>query len=424
MTSLQIREMKESGIEWIGEVPSNWKIVPQWSRLRISKELVGDSWDSTQLLSLTKRGVITRNIESGEGKYPESFEGYQFVEPGDLIFCLFDIDETPRTVGMSRIQGMITSAYTRMRVIGDTDSRFLEWYFLDIDNHKKLRPFYTGLRKVVTKERFLAMRMALPPLEEQVGIAEFLDRETAQIDALIEKQRLLVEVLKERRNAVILKSVTSGLNEDAEFQSLDSLWLSRVPMHWAVGSLKWFARLQTGGTPRGAEAEAEGPYPWLRPDDLNELGNPSSATRYIDQEGASQLNIAQSGATLICCIGGSLGKSGQIIEPAYFNQQITSVTWNMNRRYLYYLISGLKEAIRSLSVGNTLPILNNEKLGGLKIVVPPIDEQGLICEFIESKLQKIDGLIQAAIDTVDLLKERRQALISAAVTGKIDVWGN
>lgn len=384
------------------------------------------------LMSVSKtKGVIPRSEISDTDGRAEDISHYKTCQPGDLVINRMSAYQG--ALGIAKQAGAVSPDYMVLRFGPKFAPAFAGYFFKSHQTISLMSSLVKGIGSVdsgsVRTPRLSWTDLgnspvSIPSVQEQVAIAGFLDRESAQIDALIEKQQQLVKALEERRNALILKSVTNGLDVDAEYQSLDSLWLSRVPIHWAVGSLKWYARLQTGGTPRGVEAEAEGPYPWLRPDDLNELGNPSIATRYIDQDGASQLNIAQSGATLICCIGGSLGKSGQVIEPAYFNQQITSVTWNMNPRYLYFLISGLKEAIRSLSVGNTLPILNNEKLGGLQIVVPPIDEQELICKYIESKLQKIDGLIQAARDTVNLLKERRQALISAAVTGKIYVRGN
>ena len=410
--------MKESGTVWLGCIPQHWELSRIGSCFEERKTTVSDT--DYEPLSVTKNGVIPQLDSAAKS---DNNDARKLIKAGD--FVINSRSDRKGSSGLANMDGSTSVIYTVLKP-RNMYGPFVHHLLRSEPFQEEFYRWGSGIVADLWSTRYAAMKqipLPVPPFEEQQSIAEYLDRETAQIDALIEKQKLLVDALEERRNALILKSVTKGLDEDAEFQSLDSLWLSRVPMHWAVGSLKWYARLQTGGTPRGAEAEAEGPYPWLRPDDLNELGNSSTATRFIDQDGASQLNIAQSGATLICCIGGSLGKSGQVIEPAYFNQQITSVTWNMNPRYLYFLISGLKEAIRSLSVGNTLPILNNEKLGGLQIVVPPIDEQELICNFIESKLQKIDGLIQAASDTVNLLKERRQALISAAVTGKIDVWG-
>ena len=181
--------------------------------MRAVKQLVGDSWALTQLLSLTKRGVIVRDIESGEGKYPESFETYQHIQPGDLVFCLFDVDETPRTVGLARQSGMLTGAYTRYVV----DRRrampeWLEYYFTALDDEKRLRPVYTGLRKVITKDRFGSLRIPVPPLSEQAAIVEVLEDLTAKTDELTAKAVRAVELLRERRQALISAAVTGQID--------------------------------------------------------------------------------------------------------------------------------------------------------------------------------------------------------------------
>lgn len=423
MTSLKMRDMKESGVEWIGEVPSDWKIVPQWSRLRITKELVGSDWDSTQLLSLTKQGVITRDIDSGEGKYPESFEGYQFVEPGDLIFCLFDIDETPRTVGMSRIQGMITSAYTRMKVIGDTDSRFLEWYFLDIDNYKKLRPFYTGLRKVVTKERFLAMRMALPPLEEQLAIADFLDRETAQIDELVTKQYQLVELLLERRRGLIGHAVTKGLCNDESLTSSGDALIGSIPNTWLVNRVSRLFTARKGSN--AAELTAEhcatisGEYPVYSGQTSND-GVMASIDSYEFDAGTSGVifttTVGAKAMTTKLLFGKfSLSQNCMVIQP----REKESINVAFASWFFEFLLP-LKKAEMSNHMQTSFRMSD---LAEYKIVVPPLEVQAGIVEYLNDVTSKIDALISRARSFASILEERRQALISAAVTGKIDVRG-
>ena len=415
MTMLQKREMKESGVDWIGKVPASWKIVPQWSRLRITKKLVGDDWDTTQLLSLTKQGVITRDIDSGEGKYPESFEGYQFVEPGDLIFCLFDIDETPRTIGMSRVHGMITSAYTRMRVIGDTDPNFLEWYFLDVDNYKKLRPFYTGLRKVVTRERFLAMRMALPPLEEQVAIAEFLDRETAQIDELIAKQEQLIETLKERRNTYLIK--------------MFSMPATGTETGWSFIPLKHLVTAVAGGTPESDNEEywADQGLPWISIGDMSQVKLVTETKRRVTKAGieSKKLFIGQPG-TVLFAMYASVGETSILGVEATWNQAILGmvpISGRTSSSFLQRTLEAHKHLWNLYANSNTQFNLNRESTLALKLPIPDMAEQLRIVNAMDEYESAIDPLIQRANKMVEILSERRQALISAAVTGKIDVRG-
>ena len=186
-----------------------WKDSPVRSFLRLESTTVGDKWSETQLLSLTKRGIIPRDIESGIGKYPTSFEGYQMVYAGDLVFCLFDVEETPRTIGMAKQTVMITNAYTRY--VPDrrqVNSHYLEWLFLSFDLEKKFKPFYSGLRNTIPKQVLGSTRVSLPPLEEQRKISFYLEEKIGQIELLRSKAKEAIFYLRERRQALISAAVT------------------------------------------------------------------------------------------------------------------------------------------------------------------------------------------------------------------------
>jgi type I restriction enzyme S subunit len=206
--------MADSRYVWLGKTPKDWDTLPIWSILRIKRELVGGDWRATPLLSLTKRGIIPRDIESGKGKFPESFETYQLVEPDDLVFCHFDIEETPRTVGLVEIDGMLTGAYTRYVVINKEryDPKFLSLLFEDIDNEKRLKPFYTGLRNTMQKDRFASLRIALPSIGEQKRIVDFLERKISSVDKLASQAVSVNELLKERRQSLISAAVAGKID--------------------------------------------------------------------------------------------------------------------------------------------------------------------------------------------------------------------
>jgi type I restriction enzyme S subunit len=186
-----------------------WSTVPVRRLFKFQKEEVGDTWSTTQLLSLTTRGVISRDIDSGIGKYPESFEGYQKVKPGDLVFCLFDVEETPRTVGLVREEGMITSAYTR--VILDKDlafGPFVEYLFIALDDEKRFKPFYRGLRNTIPAEVLRGTLLSLPSLAEQKKIVQSIDAELREISKLQEKVSALSGLVRERNSSLISEVVT------------------------------------------------------------------------------------------------------------------------------------------------------------------------------------------------------------------------
>ena len=229
---------KESGIPWLGQVPEHWKVIPNKSVMKLRNTSVGEHFAEYTLLSLTKQGVIPRNLDEPTGKFPESFDTYQAVEPGDLIFCLFDVDETPRTIGVAKQKGMVTGAYTRFVCTNETTRKFTYLFYLSLDDQKALKPLYTGLRKVITKESFLGAKIALPPLDEQAAIVRYLDDADQRIRAYVSAKKRLIDLLAEERQAVIHQAVTRGLDPKVKLKSSGVEWLGDVPEHWERRRLK------------------------------------------------------------------------------------------------------------------------------------------------------------------------------------------
>ena len=192
-----------------GRVRSGWEVRRLKSLLRPHKILVGKHCNEYDLLSLTLRGIVKRDMDNPEGKFPASFETYQEVNPGEFVFCMFDNEETPRAVGLSSLRGMITGAYDVMSLIDSgISSKYWNYFFLWIDDGKRLKPLYKGLRKTVPLDSFMTYKIPLPSLTEQAAIVERLDRETGKIDRAIEVKRRQIELLRERRQIVIDEVVT------------------------------------------------------------------------------------------------------------------------------------------------------------------------------------------------------------------------
>lgn len=152
---------------WLAQVPSHWRKLRYKDLMRPKDNKIGDN--PVTLLSLTKKGVIVRDLSEGKGKFPSDFSTYKIVEPHDLIMCLFDVDETPRTVGISYNNGMIIGAYDIFKVV-NVNRNFLLYHFLHIDDKKAFKPLYKGLRKVVPLQALLSSYIYLPPLDEQEAI--------------------------------------------------------------------------------------------------------------------------------------------------------------------------------------------------------------------------------------------------------------
>ena len=428
----QYNEYKDSGVEWLSQLPVGWDIERTKRMLSLRRELVGANSLDYQLLSLTLRGVIPRDISNGDGKIPADFSTYQEVEKKDLIFCLFDIDETPRTVGLSPEKGMITGAYNVYKTSNRCSSRYAYYYFLHIDLRKGLRPFYTGLRKVVRSETFGNIKMPCPSYEEQAQIANFLDHETAQIDTLIEKQQTLIQLLKEKRQAVISHAVTKGLNPDAPMKDSGVEWLGEVPEHWKIAKLKWKASTTSGGTPTTSKYEdyyEDGYIPWIRTTDLNnDKLNETPVMITAKAVRDSACSLLPKNSVLLAMYGGagSIGKHSLLNFESTINQAVCGVLPSedfvpdyLHRFYEFYRPFWMIGAAGTRKDPN----IGQDNIKEAKVLIPPLDEQKKVADYLDKMQGHFDSLTESAEKAIQLMQERRTALISAAVTGKIDVRG-
>ena len=204
-------QLVETGNPWINTAPKSWKKVRHKNVLTEKKEVVGENHSQYTLLSLTTKGVIIRDTSSGKGKYPSDFSTYQAVNPFDMVFCLFDVDETPRTVGLSTHTGMITGAYTVYET-HDVLPEYLLFYFTSIDNKKGFKPLYSGLRKVIGKDIFSRQSIYLPSPEEQQEIVNAIKAQQEKNYNVINLLEREIEALQELRTRLISDVVTGQVD--------------------------------------------------------------------------------------------------------------------------------------------------------------------------------------------------------------------
>jgi type I restriction enzyme, S subunit len=412
---------KTSGLDWIGEIPIEWDILRNKHLFYISKNLVGNDSEKYKLLSLTKNGVIVRDVESGKGKFPESFDTYQTVDANDLIFCLYDIDETPRTVGISEHIGMITGSYSVVKCNKLINEKFLYYHYLSIDDVKGLKPFYTGLRKVVRTETFLSIKVRVPPLQEQIQISNYLDNKTSKIDSLIRMTEKKIELLKEQRISIINKAVTKGLNPNAEMKDIGVEWIGMIPSKWTTKRMCYiFKTTSIKNTINELNLSVYRDYgviPTNSRDDNHNVISEDISNYKLVEEGDFVMNKMK-------CWQGSLGLSDfrGIVSPSY--TVMKPLIKNIHK-YLHYLLRSniyIPQYIR-LSYGVRIGQwdLRFQDFRELPCLIPPIKEQQEIVDHLDKESLKIATLIDNASKRIDLLKEYRQSLISDVVTGKVDV---
>ena len=202
------REYKDSGLSYMSDMPVVWDLFPNKFLLKMIKNKVGAKANEYKMLSLTKRGVIIRDVSEGKGKFSASNEGYQVIQPNDLIFCLFDIEETPRTVGIAKDNGIITNAYAAFKTTELALPEYLYYFYTSIDDRKLLKPFYSGLRNTIRPTVFGTILSPVPSIAEQQKIADYLDVECAKIDSLISEIDNQIGLLKTYRKSLINEVVT------------------------------------------------------------------------------------------------------------------------------------------------------------------------------------------------------------------------
>lgn len=203
--------LKPSGQVWIEKYPAHWQLKPNRSLMHIRKELVGAKAIEYKVLSLTKRGVIVRDMDAG-GKYLSFLDRAQVVRHGDLVFCLFDVDETPRAVGRSKFEGMISPDYTVMECTDPLTASFLECFYIAIDDRKMLRPLYTGLRKRISKPLFRAAKTPIPPESEINAILSYITTATSELDRSSDCLSRQIKYVQEYRTRLIADVVTGKLD--------------------------------------------------------------------------------------------------------------------------------------------------------------------------------------------------------------------
>jgi len=420
-------EYKSTGVEWFTDAPAGWGVL---TARRVFKQVRDPANpDDEQLAATQKYGVIPQRLfmEYQDQKVVLALAGtgnFKHVEVNDFVISLRSFQG-----GIERChyEGCVSPAYTVMRRDKAIDPAYFSFLLKSEGFITALQSVTQGIRegKTITYEQFGSISVPFPTMGEQQHIAAFLDHETAKIDRLIAKQERLIELLKEKRQAVISHAVTKGLNPDAPMKDTGVEWLGDVPAHWQVKSIKRLTVVKRGASPRPIDDQKyfdeKGHYAWVRIADATASGGRLRVTtQRLSHLGAS-LSVQLQPGDLFLSIAGTVGLPCITEIPACIHDGFVYFPeWPESREYLFYIFQA-GECYKGLGKFGTQLNLNTDTVGFIKIGVPPRAEQDAIVGYINEKLAKLDGLVAKAARAVSLLHEHRTALISAAVTGKIDV---
>lgn len=423
---------KPSGVEWLGDIPEHWELLSNKYIFKLKKIQVGKKAHKYDLLSLTLNGVIKRDMINPQGKFPAEFDTYQEVKKGDFIFCLFDVEETPRTIGLSNFNGMITGAYTVMEVNNRFDNGFLYYFYLNLDADKRLKSLYTGLRNTISKDNFFNFKTFVPHLQEQTAIAQFLDDKTTKIDQAITIKQQQINLLKERRQILIHKAVTQGINPDVKLKDSDVEWIGEIPEHWEVKPLRFIGKTQNGLS-KGGEYFGSG-FPFLTYGDVYKditVPNKLSGLAESTEEDRKQFSIIE-GDVFFTRTSETVEEIGfsstslKTIKDATFAGFLIRFRPNYNLLFKgfsrYYFSSSTHRAFFIGQMNLVIRAsLSQELLKRLPVLLPPLSEQKEISAYIENATAKIATAISLKEQEIEKLKEYKSSLIDGVVTGKVRV---
>lgn len=421
---------KNSGVEWLGEIPRHWEALSNKFIFKLNKNLVGKKSSDYDLLSLTLNGVIKRDMENPQGKFPAEFDTYQEVKKGDFIFCLFDVEETPRTVGLSDFDGMITGAYTVMQVNEHFDNSFLYYFYLNLDAGKRMKPLYTGLRNTISKDNFFSFKTFVPPIEEQTAIANFLDDKTTKIDQAIAIKEKQIELLKERRQILIHKAVTRGLNENVKLKDSGVEWIDEIPEHWEVCFFKRVIRLIKDGTHGTYQRVSEGRVLLsaknVHPDGIRISGEESLISEK-DYLNITKNGFPKKGDLLVTCVG-TIGRAFvyDLEESLAFQRSVAFLRLNKLKAdsifFKFYVESTIYQfALKQLTKTSAQGGVYMGDIMNSIIIFPPLSEQNEIANYIQTQSTKIATAISLKEQEIEKLREYKISLVNGVVTGKVKV---
>ena len=419
--------MKESGIEWVGLIPDTWSVIPNKYVMHKEKNLC-EKWTGEDVMSLTMNGVIVRDLQNPTGKMPATFDGYQYIEDGDLLMCLFDIDVTPRCVGKVTHNGVTSPAYSNFKVHDNASRDYFYYYYLMVDNTKELLHLAKNLRHSFTEEQLGQLKVPMPPLSEQQAIADYLDETCSQIDEIIAEAKASIDEYKELKQSVIFEAVTKGLDKNVEMKDSGVEWIGEIPVDWNIAKINRVAWTTSGATPlRSKETEYydNAVIRWVRTLDLNN-GHVTDSSEKITETALKNSSCSIMPVKTVCVAmyggSGTIGKSGILEVECATNQAICSIVSDkkvLNPDYLHYVIMAVRKYWMKYAVGTRKdPNINQQIIAQMIIPIPQLSKQDIIVNHLDKVTDKCDSLISEKESLINDLEAYKKSLIYEVVTGK------
>ena len=416
---------KDSGVKWLGKVPRHWEILP--GKAVFSENKVKNDNNTEKFVLSLSYGRIIPKKDLSEGLVPENYSAYQIVEPGYIIIRCTDLqnDKVSLRTGFVKNHGIISGAYLGLKTKSCFLSQYMHLLLHVWDITKELYRYGSGLRQSLSWNDIKYLNIPIPPREEQEAIVSYLDNVTAKIDEAIEAQQKMIDALNERKQIIITRAVTKGLNPDAPLRDSGIDWLGQIPAHWEIVRASFvFPCIGSGSTPSSGNEKyysLSSGYPWIQTGDLND-NILNTASKYITEKAMKdvRLYVYPKGSIIVAMYGATIGKTSLVNFATTVNQACCVLPPNKKclSQFALYYFQASKSILLQSANGGGQPNINQQLIRRHKILIPPINEQSEICEYINRQTKALNKSIINCEQMISLLQERKQIIINEVVTGK------
>lgn len=404
---VQYTDMKDSGIKWIGSVPSHWHLHTLYQLVTQVKNK-NSNLREKNLLSLSYGKIKRKDINTNDGLLPASFDGYNIIEASDIVLRLTDLqnDHTSLRVGQATERGIITSAYTTLRPINPAHSRYLYYLLHAFDLKKGFYGMGSGVRQGLNYDEVKELRIVIPTQKEQDEIVSFLDDQCVQIDKLIEEVKANIEEYRDWKDSFIFEAITKGLNRNVTYKESGIDIIGKIPEGWTLRRLRFLCEIMTGNQDT-QNAVKDGIYPFYVRSPIIEKANVYT----FDGEG---ILMAGDGAGAGRVFHHATGKYA-IHQRVYCFHDFKDI----NPRFFFYFMSNrFKIEMDKGSAKSTVPSVRLPMLQDFNICLPTIEEQNEICDYLDHKVDEINSLITEKEELIRSLELYKRSLIYETATGK------
>lgn len=415
------RQMKDSGIPWIGAIPENWKS----KRFKYS-----GSFQKGKLPSNTNDENIGLPIIGASemlGKTPRQYSTDNSVPICNKNDILILWDGANAGLIASNLEGIISSTAASYTCHDKSFYWNYIYYLLkSSEPYFKDKVFGTTIPHM-NLSYIDDIPMLLPPFEDQKQIADFLDQKCGEVDEMVSLQEKIIEELKAYKQSVITEAVCKGLNPDAKLMPSDIDWIGKKPEHWKETKVKWIAKTNSGSTPKNISDSDNSVIIWIRTTDINDDVVFNSSIHLTQEElSSASCPILEKGTCVVAMYGGggTIGKAGFLGCQATINQALCSMEVNKSyfNKYLFYVLRAIRYYWMKYAVGTRKdPNINQEIVKNMIIPMPPFAEQKQIAEYLDQKCAEIDSLVAIKQQKIEELKDYKKSIIYEYITGKKEV---